>query len=145
MAKSNKQQVTSLAQLKKYSEGAIINLPPFGPEMPFVARVRRPSMMGLASKGKIPNSLLSTANTLFAKGSGSMDINNEEMMNNMLKLMEIIAEETLVEPSLTEIEEAGLTLSDDQYLAIFMYTQEGIQSVAPFPEEAGNLELAGDV
>lgn len=125
-------KATSLAELKRYSEGSIVNFPGFGPDMPFVARVRRPSMMSLASEGKIPNALLNTANTLFTQGTGSSAKADEEMMSNMYDLMMIIAKETLIEPTVENILEAGLTLSDDQLLAIFMYTQEGIRGLENF-------------
>lgn len=59
MAKNNT-QITSLQNLKTYTKGQIVELPPFAEGMPFVARLKRPSMLALVKSGKIPNELLVT-------------------------------------------------------------------------------------
>ena len=61
-------EITSLRTLQGYAEGQVVELPPFGEGQPFVARICRPSMLVLAKSGKIPNSLLETANSLFVDG-----------------------------------------------------------------------------
>ena len=58
-------KVTSIDELKVMSQGELVELPPFIAGQKFVARLRRPSMMGLIQKGKIPNNLLRAANSLF--------------------------------------------------------------------------------
>ena len=57
--------ITSIAQLSEYAKGQVVRLPDFAPDQPFVARLKRPSMLVLAKSGKIPNSLLETASSLF--------------------------------------------------------------------------------
>ena len=68
-------QPTSIQDLISYSQGQIVKLPDFSEGQPFYARLRRPSMLSLMSNGKIPNSLVITANRLF-NGKG-MDDRNE--------------------------------------------------------------------
>lgn len=130
---SNKLTVTDLSSLQRYAEGNIVELPEFGEGQPFVARMTRASMMMLASEGKIPNSLLSTANELFAEGTG--DVDDEDLLRNMYGVMQTIAEASLIEPSYQDIVNAGLRLTDEQLVAIFSYSQKGVNALSSFREE----------
>lgn len=127
-------KLTSITDLMEYSKGTIVTLPEFGEGQPFVARVRRPSMLVLAKQGKIPNSLLMTANELFS-GGGGIDPDNEKLLSEMYDVCMIICEACLIEPSLKDIKDAGMELSDDQIMAIFNYTQNGVKALEPFREE----------
>lgn len=127
--------VTSLGDLQSYAKGMVVRLPDFAEGQPFVARVKRPSLLALAKQGKIPNQLLSTAADLFSKGGSGLDTKaygGENMLGDMYDICRPICEACLVAPTLEEIEEAGLTLSDDQIMAIFSYTQVGIKALEPF-------------
>lgn len=126
-------QPTSIQDLISYSQGQIVKLPDFSEGQPFYARLRRPSMLSLMSNGKIPNSLVITANRLF-NGKG-MDDRNENSMSEVLQLLEVICESAFVEPSYKELKEAGVHLTDQQYMAVFNYTQEGIKALEPFRRE----------
>lgn len=127
--------ITSAADLQSYSNGIVIRLPDFAEGQPFVARVRRPSMLVLAKQGKIPNTLLVAAGELFTKGGGGMDADNKGMLGDMYDIMHIICEASLMQPTLAEIESAGITLSDDQMMAIFNYSQAGIKALETFRKE----------
>jgi hypothetical protein len=126
-------QPTSIQDLVSYSKGQIVKLPDFSEGQPFYARLRRPSMLSLMSNGKIPNSLVITANRLF-NGKG-MDDRNENSMSEVLQLLEVICESAFVEPSYKELKEAGVHLTDQQYMAVFNYTQEGVKALEPFRRE----------
>ena len=126
-------QPTSIQNLVSYSQGQIVKLPDFSEGQPFYARLRRPSMLSLMSNGKIPNSLVITANRLF-NGKG-MDDRNENSMSEVLQLLEVICESAFVEPSYKELKEAGVHLTDQQYMAVFNYTQEGVKALEPFRRE----------
>ena len=127
--------ITTISDLQSYAYGTVVRFPDFGDGQPFVARVRRPSMLVLAKQGKIPNSLLTAAGELFSKGSGAMDADNENMLGNMYNIMDIIATAALVQPSMEEIKSVGLELSDDQMMAIFNYTQAGVKALETFRKE----------
>lgn len=127
--------ITSASDLQAYAAGVVVRLPDFAEGQPFVARVRRPSMLVLAKSGKIPNSLLITAGELFSKGGAGLDSDNENMMSEMYDIMHIVCESALIQPSLKEIEAAGLQLSDDQMMAIFNYSQAGVKALEPFRQE----------
>jgi hypothetical protein len=128
-------QITSIEQLKNYNNGQIVELPAFGDGQPFVARLRRPSMMALAKRGKIPNELLNSANSLFERGpQGVMQKSkfDEDTMTELFDVIDVICEASFVEPKYNELKEAGIELTDDQYMFIFNYTQNGVQALNSF-------------
>lgn len=127
--------ITTVSDLQSYAAGTVVRFPDFGDGQPFVARVRRPSMLVLAKMGKIPNSLLTTAGELFAKGGSGLDADNENMLGDMYNIMDIVATAALIQPTMEEIKSVGLELSDDQLMAIFNYTQTGIKALESFRTE----------
>lgn len=127
--------VTSITDLHRYASGTVVRFPDFAEGQPFVARVRRPSMLVLAKSGKIPNALLTTAGELFAKGGSSLDTDDKNMLSNFYDTCRIICEAALIQPTLADIEGAGMYLSDDQLMAIFNYTQTGVKALDSFRKE----------
>ena len=125
-------QVTSITELKKYAEGTIVRLPDFGPEQPFVARLKRPSMMGLVKGGQIPKQLLVTANELFMNRGKKLNTKDTEMMSEMFGLFETICEATFVEPTYKQLKDSGIELTDDQLMFVFNYSQQGVKALQPF-------------
>lgn len=128
---SEELNITTLADLQGYARGQVVRFPDFAEGQPFVARVRRPSMLVLAKEGKIPNSLLKSATDLFTKGGNSM-ANDENTLSEVYNICEIVAKATLIEPTFEEIESAGLTLADNQIMAIFNYSQNGVKALESF-------------
>lgn len=126
--------LTSLESLQEYARGAIVQLPPFAEGQPFVARLRRPSMMALAKSGKIPNALLSTANSLFIKGS--VDASDDSVMKDVLSVVDVLCAAAFVEPTYEQLQKVGVELTDEQYMFIFNYTQQGIKALQPFRGES---------
>lgn len=126
-------KVTSIEDLKSFSNGQIVELPPFGEGQPFVAKLKRPSMLLLAQKNLIPNELLTSANTLFEGGvSSSVNSMDKDTLTKLLKVMEIICEAALVEPTYHELKAAGVELTDEQFMFIFGYTQNGVRQLKSF-------------
>lgn len=124
------QKVTTIEQLQAYQQGQFVQLPDFAEGMPFFARLRRPSMLALVKSGKIPNALIMTANRLF-NGKGMNDC-DENAMPNVLSIFDTLCEATFVEPSYKDMKDAGIELTDQQMMAVFNYTQEGIKALEPF-------------
>lgn len=126
-------KVTSIEELKEYARGQFTELPPFAEGQPFFARLRRPSMMGLVKEGKIPNELLTKANELFTnRATTAAAVSDENMLSELLDIFEVICGETFVEPKYKDIKEAGITLTDDQYMFIFNYSQQGVKALERF-------------
>lgn len=125
---------TSLEQLKVYKEGAIVELPPFADGQPFIARMSRPSMLALVKSGKIPNTLLNQATSLFANGANALNGTgkNATNVNELFDVIDVIVDAALLEPTLEDIHSVGLELTDDQLMAIFSYTQRGIRALESF-------------
>ena len=128
------EQVTSLEQLKQYTNGNIVRLPDFAEGQPFYAKLKRPSILGMAKQGKIPNSLLVKTNELFVQ-SGSLDTEENSMMQEIYDVIDLIASETFVEPTYDEIKSTGIQLTDEQMMFIFNYSQQGVKALESFRTE----------
>lgn len=124
--------ITSISDLQSYASGNVVRLPDFGEGQPFIARLRRPSMLALAKAGKIPNTLLKSASQLFAGGGSGLDVEDDSMLGELYDICKIICESALMEPTMRQIEDAGMSLSDDQLMAIFNYTQTGVKALESF-------------
>ena len=128
-------KVTSIDQLKIMSAGEIVKLPPFVQGQDFYAKLRRPSMLKLVQSGQIPNSLLRTANMLFSGGVNEELDRDDEFMKDLFDLIDVLAGAVFVEPSWSELKQAEIELTDEQYMFIFNYTQEGVKQLEPFRED----------
>lgn len=134
-------EVTSLEALKSYSMGQLVELPPFAEGQTFVARLKRPSMLALVKAGRIPNSLLQSANTLFI--NGTMDEKNKDAMSDVMEILDTICDACFVEPTYQQIKDAGIQLTDDQMMFVFSYSQRGVKALDPFREEPKDIAAAG--
>jgi len=124
--------VTPIEELVKYKDGVVIKLPGFVPDVPWYAQIKRPSLMSLAASGKVPNSLMTQATDLFAKGAGAMVGVNNTVIKDVYDVVMIVCEAALVKPSMDELRENGIVLTDEQLMAIFSYTQEGVKALERF-------------
>lgn len=125
--------ITSLEQFKQMAFKEV-ELPGFEPGETVTVRLRKVSVLGLASSGKIPNSLMGTVNKLFGEGRkgatpDQVASSSLENLGEMASLLDLIAAEAMVEPTFAEV---GEYLTDDQKNAIFEYSQSGVKSVAPY-------------
>lgn len=131
-------KVTSIDELKAMSQGEIVKLPAFIQGQDFYAKLRRPSMLKMVKSGQIPNGLLRTANMLFAGGVEKELDRDDEFMKDMFEMIDVLAEAVFVEPSWEELKNAGIELTDEQYMFIFNYTQEGVKALEPFRQNEEN-------
>ena len=122
-------KITAISSLKKIAQHTdVIALRGWDDETPFVCRVRRSSLRVMITAGKIPNPLMAAAQKLY-EGQASRATAS---ITDMLRVMERVVEDALVEPKLAEIKEAGLELTEEQFGAIFNYAQSGVKAVEPF-------------
>lgn len=125
--------VTTLEDLGEYSKGQKVRFPDFQEGQPFVALVKRPSLLVLSKQGKIPNRLLNSATSMFTgESQGGSEEDSANALNDMYDVIEIVAESTLIKPTYEEIKNAGIQLSDNQLMAIFNYTQNGVKALESF-------------
>lgn len=136
--------ITSITQLNEYAKGQIVELPPFAEDQPFVARICRPSMLSLAKSGKIPNELLVTANNLFI--DGKVDSKTDpQAMQKIFDILDTLCEACFIEPTYKQIQDAGITLTDEQYMFIFEYSQAGVKALKPFRQQFKNNRAVRNV
>lgn len=137
----NNLKVTSIEELIQASRGEIVELPSFREGAPFIARLKRPSMMAMVKSGRIPNSLVKSASKLF-NGKG-VDDNNDQAMSQAFDVFDALCEAAFVEPTWAQLREAGIELTDQQYMAVFAYTQKGVDALATFRSEPENPHTDG--
>lgn len=128
--------VTTIEEISGYQKGQVVQLPDFAEGQPFYARLRRPSILALVKSGKIPNGLLTTANKLFS-GKGVED-NNKNYLSDVLGVFDVLCEATFVEPTWQDMKTARVELTDEQYLAVFQYTQRGVQALETFRKQSAD-------
>ena len=131
-------KITNLEELKEIAKGEVIELPGFN-EKPFVVRAKRPSLLNLVSSGAIPNELLTTAYSIF-NGRNVTGKQEAVSMKETHDLLRIVAEKALIEPTLKQIEEAGLELTDLQLLELYNYSQQGVRALQSFREKQKNIK-----
>lgn len=117
-------KITNIEDIRKLKDGDVIELPSFdgSVDKPFVARVRRPSLLTLCANETIPNTLLSKAQAIYEgdkKGS----------IKEFAEVLHTIAKVALVEPAYDDVKDF---LTDEQLTAIFNYTQVGVKALEPF-------------
>jgi hypothetical protein len=111
----------------------IVELPGWDEDTPFTAKLRRPSLLALAAEGVIPNELLSCAKKLFSEGD------SESMrLDELGRLLLIIAEHALCEPTCAQLTDKGVSLTDVQLGAIYSFTQAGVRALEPFRRKSPN-------
>lgn len=128
-------KVTKLSDLRAYARGNVVELPPFGEGQPFVARLRRPSMLALVKSGKIPNELLAQANEMFLGRQNTRKEFDPDTMTKMLEILETLCEASFVEPTYQELKNSGIELTDDQFTFVYNYTQTGVNALKSFRQE----------
>lgn len=133
--KKREVNVTSIEDLKNYAGGTIVEMPPFAEGQPLVARLKRPSILGMAKQGRIPNTLLVKANELFLQNGAGLDAEEEDTMKQLYDVLDLIAKETLVEPTYEDIKSVGLELTDEQMMFLFNYSQQGVKALESFRTE----------
>lgn len=126
-------EITSLTSLEQYAQGQIVQLPDFAENQPFIVRLRRPSLMVLIKSGKIPNALLATANSLFT-GDGKA-VKDPSAFSEVVGVLDVICEASFLEPSWEELKQVGIELTDQQYMAVFNYSQQGIKALDSFRKQ----------
>lgn len=136
-------QVTSLEQLQQMKRTEVVELPSFEDGTPLVVEIKKPNMMQLLAGGKIPNTLLSTAMDMFNGKTGekmTKASDNFKDLKELVAMMEVIAEASLVTPKYKDLKKLNIDLTDDQLMAILMYSQGGVKSLENFRKQQTGVE-----
>ena len=143
------------AEQFREKSNAIIQIPGFDPGEVFDIKVRKLSLVGLISSGKIPNSLMKVVKDAFAglKSSVAAEVGDDNAGSNkdsdvidkagdIGKLLNIVCAEAMLEPKFEDVKDV---MNDAQMLAVFQFTQGGVQAVEPFPAVEGDTRHPDDV
>lgn len=133
-------KVTTIEDLLKYSEGVAVELSPFSDSVPFVCKLKRPSLLEMAVNGTINNELLPVALELFEnkKEENVEEKSAEEIIKKSKEfndIMKIIARCAMVCPSYEDIESANIELTSEQLVDIYNYVNTGIEDLKFFRGE----------
>lgn len=125
---------------------AVIDIPGFDEGETFEIRVKKLSIVGLMSSGKIPNTLMKIVKDAFEGIKSSQDSNNDsdvmDKAGDIGKLLDIVCKEAMVEPKFDEVSDI---MNDAQKLAVFQFTQGGVEQVKSFPSVEGDTGHTNDV
>ena len=137
------QHVTPLETMRLASQGSLVTLPGFGDGDTITVRLRKPNMLTLLRSGKLPNELLNAAVDLFerAKKPGGTKFGE---MADMVNMMAIFCEASLVEPTYKELTDNGIELTQEQMIYIFNFAQGGVKALKPFRDESGDSASPDD-
>jgi len=123
-------KVISLEELKNQGS-EIIELSPFTGSKAINVRVKRLSILGLCEKGEIPNQLLGVARKLFYQ-----DKIEQIDLKEYGKVIDIVCKNTLAEPSIEQLKEIELELTDEQKFELWAYSQRGVEGLKSFRKVA---------
>lgn len=115
-----------------------VSIPDFSGEGTMQVKLRRPSMLTLAASGAVPNELLGCARTLFSEGGGSLPL------DELGRLLVLFAKASLAQPTYEELEDSGVSLTDEQLSAIYSFAQSGVRALEPFREGKRDAVAASD-
>lgn len=136
-------QITSLEQLQSIKQTEIIELPAFEDGTKLNVEVKKPNMMQLIAAGKIPNTLLSSAMEMFNGKAGEKmqkAADNVGDLKDLVGMMNVIAEASLVNPTYKQIKGLGIDLTDNQLMGLLMYSQGGIKALENFRNQQTGIE-----
>ena len=106
----------------EFKDGEVVELPAFDSGQPFVAKLKRLSLLELCKSDVLPNQLLGAVQELY-EGKQRADL------KKYAQTLDIICEQVLVDPKWEDIKDI---LTDTQKVAIFTYSQHGVAGLLPF-------------
>ena len=124
-------KVTDFEKLKTMAGVREVEMPGFVAGETVVFRMKRPSLLSLASSGKIPNVLMGEVNKLFTEGI-SEETMDKDSMKELHEILELMANEALEEPTYQELKDNGIELTDEQLMFIYNFSQRGLTALFPF-------------
>ena len=127
----------NLAALEKAANGEIVALPGWTEEQPFVARLKRASLTGMIRAGKIPNPLIAAAQKLY---EGLNKSRANATFEETAKVIRLVVEEALAEPTMEQLKAAGLDLTEEQADQIYLYAIKGAKVLEAFRSQPANRQ-----
>lgn len=92
-------------------------------------KLRRPSLINMATGGQVPNPLIGVVAKLLTGSQEKIGTASEQESSEAMKH---IARAALAEPTLKQLEEAGVSLTDQQYMEIYAWVLGGLEGLDRF-------------
>lgn len=129
-------EILSIEQLRNMST-SIISIPNFDGTGTIDIKVQKPRLMAMASKGQIPNHLMSIVNDMMfgKKKDSSKNQKKEDKVKDVFKIYELNCFACMVEPKYDDVKDI---LTDDQMEAIFVWANKKVSKLDSFRTNEGN-------
>lgn len=104
----------------------------------FLIKIKPVSLLGMMTKGRLPNELKAQIASMFNGNKASvnneadLNLNNMEELALMQQLMDKVCEECMLEPRYNEV---GEYMTDAQKTQVFMHAQGNVQEYIPSDEK----------
>ena len=102
-----------------------------------MARLKRASLTGMIRAGKIPNPLIAAAQKLY---EGLNKSRVSATFEETAKVMRLVVEEALAEPTMEQLKAAGLDLTEEQADQIYLYAIKGAKVLEAFRSQPANRQ-----
>lgn len=117
----------------------IIEIDGFEPDEKFEIRIKSVSMLGMIAGGKLPNNLLATIDSLFAKGGSKQQVGvvdtsdmSADDLKTVMSLIDTICNECMIEPTFKDI---GEYMTDNQKSQVMTEAMGGVNALIPFVQK----------
>jgi hypothetical protein len=132
MAENNELVISRVEDIVQDAGEKVVPLPGWAKDKPFVARLRRVSLLDMMRGGKVPNHLIGAVTELYQTGSINGKADKGDNMKSVAETMLLVAGASLVSPTLQELQEAGVQLTDYQVTQIYIFAMQGVDAMRPF-------------
>lgn len=122
--------ITQMQDIVAQAAPEEVTLSGFKPNTEITVLLHSPSLYALIAENALPNPLLPVVNKLFSDGPQAQDVSAPDA--EFARALRVIARETLVTPTISELDEAGVQLTDRQLLEISVYATRGPATLAAF-------------
>ncbi len=129
-------EVTSLEEMRAQAL-SVVAIPGWDDRQEIYVRLKRVSLITLIENDVLPNELLSLATKAATAGKEYNPVtgSSPEEFKNFGKLLKIIAQQALVEPTYEEIVENVNQFTDEQLTSIYVYCVGGLRKLESFRQK----------
>lgn len=125
--------VTPIDVLALQSGPRVVELPGFEPGSTVRFCLRRANLRELARGGRIPNPLLPAAQRLYEGAQSTARASFAEVA----RVMDEVVSSAMVEPTMGQLRDAGVELTEEQFGLIWAYSQKGVAALETFRDRRG--------
>ncbi len=129
-------ECTHLDDLCRESQPCVVDLPGFTPGTTVRFRLRRANLRELARAGRIPNPLLPAAQRLYEGAQSGARASFAEVA----RVMDEVVSSAMVEPTMEQLRNAGVELTEEQFGLIWAYSQQGVAALETFRSQRSDLQ-----